>query len=58
MTFDVAWRYSDLDEARTGQGGGREVRHDGTGEPVLLNLSPNRTKVRGHGIRWSLRYSF
>ena len=56
--FDLAWRYSDLGEVRTGMDEGRVVRRDGTGEPVLLNLAPTWARLSGHGIRLSLRRSF
>ena len=58
VTFDIAWRYSDLGEVQTGMGEGRVVRRDGTGTPTLLDLAPTWARLRGHGIRLSVRHSF
>ena len=51
-TLDLAWRYTDLGEIRTGQGEGRVVWPDG---PRPLDLAPTRARLGGHGFRVSLR---
>ena len=58
VTFDFAWRYTDLGEVQTGTGEGRVVRLDGTIDPILIDLLPTWARLRGHGIRLSLRHSF
>ena len=58
VTLDLAWRYSDLGEVRTPRGPGRVVWHDGSRAPRPLDLAPTRARLRGHGVRLSLRYSF
>ena len=57
VTLDLAWRYSDLGEVRTARGPGRVVWHDGN-QTRPLDLAPTRARLRGHGVRLSLRYSF
>ena len=56
MTLDLAWRYADLGEVRTGEGGGRVVWRDGSREPLTLNLAGTRARLRSHGLKLSLRY--
>ena len=56
MTLDLAWRYTDLGEFRTGRGAGRVVWRDGSREPLPLNLAETRARFRSHGLRLSLRY--
>ncbi len=58
VTLDLAWRYSDLGEIRTPRGPGRVVWRDGRREPRPPDLAPTRARLRGHGVRLSLRYSF
>ena len=58
VTLEIAWRYSDLGEIRTGQGMGSVTWRDGSREPLILNLAPTRARLAGHGIRMSLRYTF
>ena len=58
VTLDLAWRYTDFGEVRTGQGAGRVVWRDGSREPLPLDLAPTRAKLAGHGVRLSLRYAF
>ena len=58
MGLDVAWRYTDLGEVRTGHGEGGVEWRDGSREPVPLDLGPTRARIRSHGLRVSLRYSF
>ena len=58
MTLDLAWRYTDLGEIRTGRGAGRVVWRDGSREPRALDLAATRAKLRSHGLRLSLRYAF
>ena len=56
--LDIAWRYTDLGMVRTGRGGGRVVWRDGSREPRALDLAETSGKLRGHGLRVSLRYAF
>ena len=57
-TLDLAWRYTDLGKVRTGRGAGRVVWRDGSREPRPLDLAPTEARLRGHGVRLSLRYAF
>ena len=57
-TLDLAWRYSDLGEIRTPRGPGRVVWRDGSREPRPLDLVPTKARLKGHGVRLSLRYAF
>ena len=58
LALDLAWRYSDLGEVRTPRGPGRVVWRDGSREPLPLDLAPTRARLKGHGVRLSLRYAF
>ena len=58
MTLDLAWRYSDLGEVRTGRGAGRVVWRDGSRRPLPLDLAATRARLASHGLRLSLRYAF
>ena len=58
VTLDLAWRYSDLGEVRSPRGPGRVVRRDGSREPLPLDLAPTKARLKGHGVRVSLRYAF
>ena len=58
VTFDLAWRYTDLGAVLTGRGAGRVIWRDGSREPRPLDLAPTRAKLSGHGIRLSVRYAF
>ena len=58
VILDLAWRYTDLGKVRTDRGPGRVVWRDGSREPLPLNLAPTEARLRGHGIRLSLRYAF
>ena len=58
VTLDLAWRYSDLGEARTPRGPGRVVWRDGSREPLPLDLAPTKARLKGHGVRLSLRHAF
>ena len=58
VTLDLAWRYSDLGEIRAPRGPGRVVWRDGSREPLPLDLAPTKARLRGHGVRLSLRYAF
>ena len=42
MSLDVAWRYTDLEEIRTGRGAGSVVWRDGSREPFGLDLAATR----------------
>ncbi len=56
--LDLSWRYSDLGEAHTGTGGGRVVWRDGSRPARPLDLAPTRARLRSHGLRAALRYTF
>ncbi len=58
VVLDLAWRYSDLGEVRTPRGPGRVVWRDGSREPLPLDLAPTKARLKGHGVRLSLRYAF
>ena len=58
ISLDLAWRYSDLGDIRTPRGPGRVVWRDGSREPLPLDLAPTQARLRGHGLRLSLRYAF
>ena len=58
VSLDLAWRYTDLGEVRTGRGAGRVVWRDGSRAPRPLDLAPTRARLAGHGLRRSLRYAF
>ena len=58
VTLDLAWRYSDLGEVRTPRGPGRVVWRDGSREPLPLDLAPTKARLKGHGVRLSLRHAF
>ena len=57
-TLDLAWRYTDFGEARTGRGAGRAVWRDGSREPLPLDLAATKARLAGHGVRLALRYAF
>lgn len=57
VSLDLAWRYSDLGEVRTPRGPGRVVWRDGSREPLPLDLGPTEARLKGHGVRMSLRYA-
>ncbi len=57
-TLDLAWRYTDLGKVRTDRGPGKVVWHDGSRDPRPLDLAPTEARLRGHGVRLSLRYGF
>lgn len=57
-TLDLAWRYTDYGIVETGKGRGRIDWRDGSQEPKVLDLAPTWARVRGHGVRLSLRYAF
>ena len=56
--LDLAWRYTDLGKVRTDRGPGRVVWRDGSREPRPLDLAPTEARLKGHGVRLSLRYRF
>ena len=56
--LDLAWRYTDIGKARTGESGGLVVWQDGSREPIRLDLAATQAKFRSHGLRLSLRYGF
>ena len=47
VALDVAWRYTDLGEIRTGHGAGRVVWRDGSREPRALDLGGNAGEAEG-----------
>ena len=57
-TLELVWRYADLGRVHTGGAEGRIVWHDGSRAPLRLDLAPTRARLRGHGLRLSLRYGF
>ena len=57
-TLDLAWRYTDLGEVRTGRSAGRVVWRDGSRGPLPLDLAETRARLGSHGLRLSLRYGF
>ena len=57
-TLELAWRYTDLGEVRTGRGDGRVLWRDGSREPLALDLDATRARLKGHGLRLSLRFAF
>lgn len=57
-TLDLAWRYTDLGEIRTGRGAGQVVWRDGSREPLPLDLAETRARLTSHGLRLSFRYAF
>lgn len=58
LDLDMAWRYTDLGEVRTGRGEGGVTWRDGSREPIALDLAPTWTRIRSQGLRMSLRYAF
>ena len=56
LTLDLAYRYSDMGEVRTGSGGGSVDWRDGS-RSVPLDLAPTFADMQSHGIRLSLRYA-
>ncbi|MXY32492.1 MAG: porin family protein [Boseongicola sp. SB0664_bin_43] len=58
LGLDVAWRYTDLGEVHTGMGEGGVMWRDGSRDPIALDLAPTWARIRSHGLRVSLRYSF
>ena len=58
LGLDVAWRYTDLGEVHTGRGEGGVMWRDGSREPIALDLAPTWARIRSHGLRVTLRYSF
>lgn len=58
LTLDLAWRYTDSGQVRTGRGEGQVVWRDGSREPLPLDLAPTRARLTSHGLRLSLRYAF
>ncbi len=59
VTFEAAWRYTDLGEVRTGTDEGQVVWKDGSRPPrPLTTLGQTWARLKGHGIRLSLRHSF
>ena len=58
VSLDLAWRYTDLGMVRTSRGPGRVVWHDGSDGPRPLDVAPTKARLKGHGVRLSLRYAF
>ena len=57
-TLELAWRYADHGEVRTDRGPGMVEWRDGSREPLPLDLAETRARIKGHGIRVSLRFAF
>lgn len=58
MTLDLAWRYDEVREIRTGEGQGWVIWRNGRREPLQLDLAHTQAELRRHGLRLSFRYSF
>ena len=58
VTLDLAWRYTDHGAVETRKGKGRIVWHDGTRDPLELDLARTSANLRSHGLLVSLRYAF
>ena len=58
VKIDLAWRYTDLGEVRTGRGAGQVLWHDASRPSIPLDLAETRARLKGHGFRLSLRYGF
>ncbi len=56
--LDLAWRFADLGKVRKDRGPGRMVRRDGTQARRPLDLGTTWARLKGHGVRLSLRYGF
>ena len=56
--LDLVWRYTDLGKVRRDRGPGRAVWGDGSRDPRPLDQAPTQARLRGHGVRLSLRYAF
>ena len=54
--LELAWRYADRGDARTGAGAGRVEWRDGS-RTIPLELAPTRAQVSHHGVRLSVRYA-
>lgn len=54
--IEIAWRYMDLDEIRTGRGIGKVEWHDKSRDALLLDLAPTQTRQRGKSLGLSVRY--
>ncbi len=55
--LDLAWRYTDLGRVRTDRDPGKVVWRDRNREPLPLDLAPTEARLKGHGVRLSLRYA-
>ena len=55
--LDIAWRYTDYGEIRTGQGDGPIVSRASGNELLRVNFAESRGRLRSNGIRLSLRYN-
>ncbi len=58
MTLDFAWRYVDSGTVETGRATGRVVWHDGSRDPLEIELAETRASLSSHGLRVSLRYTY
>ena len=58
VMLDFAWRYTDSGTVETGKGKGRVVWHDGSKEPLELDLAETQANLSSHGLRVFLRYAF
>lgn len=55
--IEIAWRYTDLDEVRTGRGIGKVEWHDRSRDALLLDLAPTQMRLRGNRLGLSVRYT-
>lgn len=58
VTLDLAWRYTDYGTIGTEAGAGAIVWHDGSRDPLELELAPTQGRLRAHGGSIGLRYAF
>ena len=56
-TLELAWRYTEQGDVRTGTGAGRVQWRDGS-RTLALDLAPTRAGLRHHGAGLSVRYAW
>ena len=57
LTIELAWRYIDLDQVRTGRGIGKVEWHDGSRDPLLLDIAPTQSQLDGNRVGLTVRYT-
>ena len=58
VTLDLGYRYRNSGTAETGRATGRIVWHDGSRDPLELDLAETRARVSTQGFWVSMRYKF